>query len=81
MRLASETTFPYGWPGAVCYFTVSAGFEPQQIRGRDDMRRAVDLALTDQVQIYAAWPGRYRTDVFLIDEPGLLAEAIGAVRS
>lgn len=76
-RLASESPFPYGWPGRVCYFTVDAAFTPRQIRTRDELRQALDFALTDSVLIYATWPGQHRTDLFAIDRPELLADAIG----
>lgn len=54
MKLASEHPFPYGWPKRVVYFTVSAGFEPQQIRTRDEMRHRTDLFLIDKPELLAA---------------------------
>lgn len=76
MKRASEAPFPYGWPGGVCYLVLVDG-APQQIRGRDGLRAAVTDALVGEVTIYAAWPGQFRTDLFVIDRPELLAEAIG----
>ena len=73
MKKASEVVdFPYGWPGIVAYFTVADG-EVIQLAGRGSLRQA----LTDKFEIYAAWPGRWSTDIFAIDRPELLAEAIG----
>lgn len=79
MRNASKTSFPYGWPGRVSYFTVGGDGLPAQIRTRDEMRQAVAEALAGGRFIFAAWPGEFRTDLFLIDLPALLAEAIGLV--
>jgi hypothetical protein len=77
MRLASEAPFPYGWPGKVCYFTLDPLLT--SVRDRDGMRAAVRAALAGDVEIYAAWPGQYRTDLFHIDQPQRLAEAIGVL--
>ncbi len=75
-RPASESPFPYGWPGKVAYFYVTVAWEPRQIRTRDEMRAALDAALDDEVLLYATWPGQHRTDLFVIDQPQLLAKAI-----
>jgi hypothetical protein len=74
-RRASETSFPYGWPGAVCYFVIQSGV-PTFFRYRDEFRSAVRSALNGDAQIYAAWPGQWRTDLFVIDELARLAKAI-----
>lgn len=76
VRPASAAPFPYGWPGYVCYAVLN-GENLVQIRGRDEMRKAVREALAGNAHILAAWPGEYRTDMFLIDEPQRLADAIG----
>lgn len=76
-RPASEAPFPYGWQGAVCYFELGDDGVPLQARVRDDLRDMVRRALVDEVRIFAAWPGAYRTDLFVIDEPKRLADAIG----
>lgn len=78
-RPASEAPFPYGWAGYVAYF-VTAPSGLQQIANREDMRAAIAAALLGQVEIYAAWPGEYRTDLFYIDEPELLAQAVGMLQ-
>lgn len=78
MKRASEAPFPYGWPGRVLYFMLVAG-EPRQLSSRDELRSALAVAISGLNVIYAAWPGQYRTDLFIIDKPELLAEAIGLV--
>ena len=81
MKRASEAPFPYGWPGRVCYIECRGDELPEQIRSRDTFRDAVARALRGESTLLAAWPGQYRTDLFYIDKPELLAEAIGAVRA
>jgi hypothetical protein len=79
-RSASEAPFPYGWPGKVCYFALDPlNFALTSVRDRDGMRAAVRAALAGDVEIFAAWPGQYRTDLFHIDQPQRLAEAIGVL--
>ena len=76
MKRASDHPFPYGWPGRVCYFRLDLGV-PVQLRTRDEFRQAVSNALVGDACIYATWPGQHRTDLFWIDAPERLAEAIG----
>jgi hypothetical protein len=78
LRKASETTFPYGWPGIVMYAQIGAdGKLAQCSRFRADFRATVRAAMAGKVQLIAAWPGDYRTDLFEIDDPAALAAAIG----
>lgn len=81
---ASEVDcFPYVWPGKVCYFRAVPGPEGavpvlEQIRTRDDLRQAVRSVVSglSDAPLYAAWPGSWRTDLFRIDQPERLAEAL-----
>lgn len=77
MKRASEAPFPYGWPGWICYFVMTDEGSLTQLKTRPDFRQAVSDALSGGAPIFAAWPGQYRTDLFLIDEPHWLAVAIG----
>lgn len=76
MKLASEKQFPYGHPGTVCYIE-QTGDELVQCRYRDDLRTAVRNALAGESRIIAVWPGRYRSDLFLLDDLHALAGAVG----
>lgn len=76
-RSAKQSDFPYGHAGGrVCYFEMHDG-ALAQARYRDDLRGAVRRALAGESAIFAAWPGTYRTDLFVIDDLPALAEQIG----
>jgi hypothetical protein len=75
IRTTSETSFPFDWPGRVCYFELNKG-NMLWIKTRDETREAVRRALTGKTKIYAAWPGQYRTDLFLVDNVAKMAEAL-----
>lgn len=76
-RSASAAPFPYGMPGRCCYFEIVDN-APRHLHYVDDMRDATRRAVAGETTLYAAWPGQYRTDLFVIDKPELLAEAIHA---
>lgn len=65
--------FPYDW-NRVCYMELSEDGELRQLRYKDDLRQAVERARQGS-QIYAVWPGQYRSDLFLIDDLDALATA------
>jgi hypothetical protein len=75
IRTTSETPFPFDWPGRVCYFELTKG-NLLWIKTRDETRDAVRRALAGKTKIYAAWPGQYRTDLFLVDNVAKMAEAL-----
>lgn len=78
LRKASDTPFPYGWPGIIMYAAIDADGNLEQVSNlRDDFRSAVRRAAAGEIRLIAAWPGQYRTDLFEIDEPSDLADAIG----
>lgn len=71
MRAASEVPFPYA-SRRVCYFRLVDGL-PEQVRGKVDLRAAA----LDGQQLFAAWPGEWRTDLFVIDDPSELVASLG----
>lgn len=82
MKNASEAPFPYGWPKSVCYFVCDILGVPEQLpRYRAEFRAAVQNCIDSEIPIYAVWPGQYRSDLFVIDKPELLADAIGLVHA
>jgi hypothetical protein len=78
IRLASRNPFPYGYPKRVCYFTLVDGV-PNQLTTRAEIRDAVKDAIKHGTshQIYAVWPGEWSSDLFVIDDPTLLAAKVG----
>lgn len=78
IRRTSETdiAFPHGWEGGLCYFEIEKG-ELLWTKGRNEIRDAVRRAYAKQSQLYCAWPGKYRTDLFLVDDLKAAAEALG----
>lgn len=78
IRKTSETdiAFPHGWDGGLCYFEIEKG-ELLWTKGRNEIRDAVRRAHAKKSQLYCAWPGRYRTDLFLVDDLKAAAKALG----
>lgn len=76
IRLASDNRFPYDWPGHVCYLELRDD-QIEWLKTRDETRAAVTRACTGESVIYAAWPGQWKTDLFVIDDPQQLADALG----
>lgn len=75
LRLASEVSigFPYR-AGDTAYVVIADGqiSSPQYVSDR----RAAAKALRDgKAQVFAVWPGDYRSDLFVIDDPSEFFEA------
>lgn len=77
-RAASAQEFPYKANRMVCYFEVINGAPSPVGTAIGDLRNAARRAVAGEATLYAVWPGQYRSDLFVIDQPTLLAEAIGA---
>lgn len=76
VRRTSEQRFPHGWPKLVCYFELCNG-QLLWMKDRGETREAVARALKSESTLYAAWPGQYRTDLFLVDDVDKLAATLG----
>jgi hypothetical protein len=76
-RASDVQYFPYGYPGGVCYIE-QKGEHLTQCRTRPEIREAVARVRAGDSQLFAAWPGQYRTDLFLIDDIEALAAKVGA---
>lgn len=70
---ADEPDFPYTWPGLMCYIVVSDDGAVTKLHGRGDLREFLDAPTG---RLFAAWPGRYRTDLFLVD-PAVMKDKMG----
>lgn len=75
MRSAKEAgCFPYG-SNTVCFMEVSANGEIKQLCDYTAKRNAYMNALSGTSKIYAVWPGRWRSDLFIIDDLDAFCDA------
>ena len=74
MRSAKETgCFPYG-SGQVCYMEVSPDGAVTQLSTVGEKRSAYINAQAGISKIFAVWPGRWRSDFFIIDDLDAFSE-------
>lgn len=74
MRSAKETgCFPYG-SGQVCYMEVSPDGAVTQLSTVCEKRSAYINAQAGISKILAVWPGRWRSDLFIIDDLDAFSE-------
>ena len=74
MRSAKETgCFPYG-SGQVCYMEVSPDGAVTQLSTVGEKRSAYINAQAGISKIFAVWPGRWRSDLFIIDDLDAFSE-------
>jgi hypothetical protein len=68
MKSAKECEcFPYK-SKLVCYMEVFPDGRVIQLSSNDEKLKAFSRAWTDQSKIMAVWPGKYRSDLFAIDD-------------
>lgn len=77
MRSAKETgCFPYSC-GQVCYMEVSPDGAVTQLSTVGEKRSAYINAQAGGSKILAVWPGRWRSDLFIIDDLDAFSEKQG----
>lgn len=76
IRLSSEAPFPHCWDTKLCYFELRGG-EVIKPQGRNAVRDAVRRAHSGESLLFCAWPGQWRTDLFVIDDLENAAKALG----
>ena len=81
MRSAKEQEFfPYD-AKTVCYILVTPDGNVQQVHHTaDELKKAHDDAKTGDAALYAVWPGKWRSDLFVIDDLDAFADAVGIDR-
>lgn len=81
IRSAKETVnFPYT-STQVCYIEVGLNGNVTQIQCNEtDMEQAYNRVKKGETQMYAVWPGSYRSDLFIMDDLDKLADAYGIDR-
>jgi len=57
--------FPYKDP-TICYIAVDNQGNVDKVKPAD-MVAALDAARADEIKMYAVWPGKTRSDLFLVD--------------
>jgi hypothetical protein len=68
--------FPYTSP-TVCYIEVNQVGNVSQVNNHD--MALYTRIKNDESRLYAVWPGQYRSDLFLIDDPTEYAKARGII--
>lgn len=80
MRSAKkETYFPYG-EKTTCYILVSNDGSVKQVSTKAELSDAYSVAIAKKALLYAVWPGKYRSDLFQIDDLEVFADAVGIPR-
>ena len=68
MRSAKEQEyFPYNSP-TVCFIEVTNAGRTRQLTNKTDKTSAIENAEHGLSTIYAVWPGKWRSDLFIIDD-------------
>ena len=75
MRSAkSQDWFPYT-PKTVCFFEVWGNGEIMQVeRTKKDMIKTYERVKSGETKLYAVWPGKWSSDLFIIDDVEIWAE-------
>ena len=77
IRHASKAdNFPY-MLRTTCWICVDREANVSYLGGDVDRVAGLALAYKDQATLYAVWPGRWRSDLFLIDDLAAAAKAFG----
>lgn len=76
----STENFPYE-SKQVCYIEVSKDGSVTQIHcTKEEIRASYQRIVNDAATLYAVWPGQYRSDLFIVDDLNVLADAYGIER-
>ena len=79
-RTKEEEFFPYT-EKTTCFIEVSSGGTVRQVScNKSEMEEACALAKEGRTALYAVWPGRYRSDLFIVDDIEALSDAYGIRR-
>jgi len=81
MRSAKEQEwFPYD-AKTTCYILIPKNGEVSHIQHNlTDLKAAYDAVNSGTASLYAVWPGRYSSDLFIIDDLNTFADAVGIPR-
>lgn len=84
LRKSSGTNFPYYFDSNITYIEVKNNGEITFACAcrKGDMRSLVDVisrVKRGESKLIASWPGKYRTEIFLIDELDKLLEEVKSI--
>ena len=81
MRSAKEQEyFPYD-SKTTCYILIGKNGEVNQVSHTiKELQEAYNAVKNDSATLYAVWPGQWRSDLFIIDDINLFADAHGIQR-
>lgn len=68
--------FPYRDPD-VCYLAMVEGEPLQFCRGREEILLALNSLALGEISLYAVWPGKFSSHLFVIDDVEQAAAAFG----
>lgn len=69
--------FPYTLK-TLCYIEVFSDGSVKQVSPKiSEVEPAYNNLINNKSTLYAVWPGNYSSDLFIIDDPNLLADAYG----
>lgn len=75
-----EAFFPYA-AKTICYFEVSANGNVQQVScSKESIAEACFRVKAECTTLYAVWPGKYKSDLFVVDDIDALSDAFGIER-
>lgn len=81
MRSAKESDFPYKM-STVCYIEVDGNGKVTQVHHKNksdlpEVTAAYERAAGKLSTLYAVWPGKWSSDLFLIDDLDAFAKSFG----
>lgn len=75
-----EPFFPYA-AKTICYFEVSTNGTVQQVSSsKNSITEACFRVKAECTTLYAVWPGKYKSDLFIVDDIDALSDAFGIER-
>ena len=82
MRTTKEAGSFHDRLGTVCYILKhSNGALEQLSHDSAELRRGYEAAIAGDAEIYAVWPGNWRSDLFIVDDLNEFAEALNLIPS
>jgi len=62
--------------GTICYWAIAEDGTMTWIDNHEHLAHWLQRAVRGEVSVFAVWPGKYRSDMFYIDDPEKFAEDV-----